>query len=183
LGLMGITRRLSHFDDPSLQIWFEIAAFGAFLILLGIMSMLIQFAVSFMRREQLRDKTGDPWNGRTLEWSTSSPPPKYNFAFTPLIHDSDAWWQMKQHHYQRPLGGFRPIHMPKNTGAGIILAGIATVFGFAMIWYMWPLAISSFVALLATGIGHTFNYHRDYYLSAEEVTQVEAARTELLGHV
>jgi len=183
LGLMGVTRRLSHFDDPSLQIWFEIAAFGAFLILLGIACMLIQFAVSFIRREQLRDNTGDPWNGRTLEWSTSSPPPKYNFAFTPLIHDNDAWWQMKQHHYQRPLGGFRPIHMPKNTGAGIILAGISTVFGFAMIWYMWPLAIISFVALLATAIAHTFNYHRDYYIPAEEVAQVEASRTELLAHV
>ncbi|RUL64596.1 cytochrome o ubiquinol oxidase subunit I [Dyella dinghuensis] len=181
LGLMGVTRRLNHFDDPSLQIWFEIAAFGAFLILLGIVSMLIQFAVSFMRREKLRDVTGDPWGGRTLEWSTSSPPPKYNFAFTPQIHDADAWWQMKQHHYQRPLQGFTPIHMPKNTGAGIILAGLATVFGFAMIWYMWPLAIISFVALLATGIGHTFNYHRDYYIPADEVARVEASRTELLA--
>jgi cytochrome o ubiquinol oxidase subunit 1 len=71
--------------------------------------------------------------------------------------------------------------MPKNTGAGIILAGLATVFGFAMIWYMWPLAIISFVALLATGIGHTFNYHRDYYIPAEEVARVEASRTELLA--
>jgi cytochrome o ubiquinol oxidase subunit 1 len=183
LGLMGVTRRLNHFDDPSLQIWFVIAAFGAFLILVGIACMLIQFAVSFMRREQLRDTTGDPWNGRTLEWSTSSPPPKYNFAFTPLIHEADAWWQMKQHRYQRPLGGFKPIHMPKNTCAGIIMAGLATVFGFAMIWYMWPLAIISFVALLATAIGHTFNYHRDYYIPAEEVAQVEASRTELLAHV
>ncbi|AIF46442.1 cytochrome o ubiquinol oxidase subunit I [Dyella japonica A8] len=181
LGLMGITRRLSHFDDPSLQIWFQIAAFGALLIALGIGCNIIQFIVSFKNREKLRDVTGDPWDGRTLEWSTSSPPPKYNFAFTPLVHDHDAWWMMKKHHYQRPIGGFVQIHMPLNTGAGIIMGALSFVFGFAMIWYMWLLAAVSFIALLAVGIGHTFNYHRDYYLSADEVTRVEASRTELLA--
>ncbi|MDN0084764.1 cytochrome o ubiquinol oxidase subunit I [Crenobacter sp. SG2305] len=180
LGLMGVTRRLSHFENPSLQVWFVIAAFGAFLILLGIVSMLIQFWVSFRRREALRDVTGDPWDGRTLEWSTSSPPPPYNFAFTPLIHGQEAWWEMKRHGYRRPVTGFVPLHMPKNTGAGIILAGLSLVFGFAMIWYMWPLAAISFVALLATAIGHTFNYQRDYNLPADEVARVEAARTALL---
>nr|WP_279236623.1 cytochrome o ubiquinol oxidase subunit I [Dyella sp. RRB7] len=181
LGLMGVTRRLSHFTDPALQIWFQLAAFGALLILLGIACMIIQFAVSIRRREALRDVTGDPWNGRTLEWSTSSPPPKYNFAFTPLVHDHDAWWMMKKYHYRRPLDGFVPIHMPMNTGAGIILAGLSFVFGFAMIWYMWPLAIVSFAGILVVAIAHTFNYHRDYYLSADEVRRVEASRTELLA--
>jgi len=180
LGLMGVTRRLSHFENPSLQIWFVIAALGAFLILLGIVSMLIQFWVSFRRREALRDVTGDPWDGRTLEWSTSSPPPQYNFALTPLVHGQEAWWEMKRHGYRRPLTGFVPLHMPKNTGAGVILAGLSLVFGFAMIWYMWPLAVISFVALLATAIGHTFNYQRDYHLPADEVARVEAARTALL---
>lgn len=128
---MGVTRRLRVFDDPSLQIWFVIAAFGAFLILLGIGAMLVQFAVSILRREQLKDTTGDPWNARTLEWATSSPPPDYNFAFTPVVYDNDAWWDMKRRGYKRPLTGFKPIHMPSNTGTGIILAGLATVMGFA----------------------------------------------------
>jgi cytochrome o ubiquinol oxidase subunit I len=182
LGLMGVTRRLSHFDDPSLQVWFVAAAAGAFLILLGIFSTLMQFYVSFRRREQLRDVTGDPWGGRTLEWSTSSPPPNYNFAFTPLVHDHDAWWQMKKFGYQRPMTGFLPIHMPKNTGAGIIMAGLAFVFGFAMIWYMWPLAALSFFLLLVVGVGHTFDYQRDYYIPAADVARVEATRSELLAH-
>ncbi|WP_430391898.1 cytochrome o ubiquinol oxidase subunit I [Dyella sp. 20L07] len=182
LGLMGVTRRLSHFDDPSLQVWFVAAAAGAFLILLGILSTLIQFFVSFRRREQLRDVTGDPWGGRTLEWSTSSPPPNYNFAFTPRVHDHDAWWQMKRFGYQRPMAGFLPIHMPKNTGAGIIMAGLAFVFGFAMIWYMWPLAALSFFLLLVVAIGHTFDYQRDYYIPAADVARVEASRSELLAH-
>ncbi|HTK01165.1 MAG TPA: cytochrome o ubiquinol oxidase subunit I [Bordetella sp.] len=182
LGLMGVTRRMNHFDDSSLQIWFIIAAFGAFLIALGIASFLIQIYVSIRNREKLRDVTGDPWHGRTLEWSTSSPPPAYNFAFTPQIHEGDAWWQMKQRGSQRPTAGFIPIHMPKNTAAGIFLAGLCTVFGFAMIWHMWLLAIVSFVATLATAIGHTFNYKRDYYIPAEEVVRVEAERTRLLAN-
>ncbi len=184
LGLMGVTRRISHFEDPSLQIWFQIAAFGAVLIALGIGAMLIQFVVSFLRRDKLRDVTGDPWNGRTLEWSTSSPPPAYNFAFTPVVHDNDAWWQMKQLGWKRPQSGFIDIHMPKNTGAGIILAGLSTVLGFALIWHMWLVAGVAFVALLGVAIGHTFNYNRDYYIQAPDVARVEAARTEqLASHV
>lgn len=181
LGLMGVTRRVSHFDDPSLQPYFVVAAFGAVLIALGIASFLIQLVVSFRRREQLRDVTGDPWDGRTLEWSTSSPPPNYNFAFTPVVHDNDAWWDMKQRGYVRPTGGFKAIHMPKNTGAGIILAGLATLLGFALIWHMWILAGVSFAALLIGAIVHTFNYNRDYYIPADEVTATENARTQALS--
>ncbi len=184
LGFMGVTRRTSHFEDMSLQIWFQIAAFGAVLIAIGIACFLIQLVVSFMKREQLRDHTGDPWNGRTLEWSTSSPPPNYNFAFTPRIHDNDAWWDMKKRGYERPLGGFLPIHMPKNTGAGIILAGLSTAFGFTMIWQMWLPAALTFLTLIVVAIAHTFNYKRDYYISVDDVIRTEAERTHLLtSHV
>ena len=183
LGMLGVTRRMNHFDDPSLQIWFQIAAFGALLIAIGIACFLIQLVVSFRRREELRDTTGDPWNGRTLEWSTSSPPPQYNFAFTPLVHDSDAWWQMKQYGYRRPLEGFKPIHMPKGTAAGILLAGLSTLCGFALIWHIWWLAIASFVITILSAIVHTFNYKRDYYIPAEDVVRTEASRTQLMaGH-
>ncbi|MES2054376.1 MAG: cytochrome o ubiquinol oxidase subunit I [Pseudomonadota bacterium] len=181
LGLMGVTRRLRVFDDPSYQIWFQIAAFGAVLIAVGIGAMLVQFYVSFRKREALRDTTGDPWDGRTLEWSTSSPPPDYNFAFTPVIHDNDAWADMKRRGYQRPVDGFRAIHMPSNTGTGVILAGLSVAFSIGMIWYVWWLAGLSFVALLAVAIAHTFNYKRDFFIPAEEVTRVEDARTRQLA--
>ncbi|MBB0023421.1 cytochrome o ubiquinol oxidase subunit I [Ralstonia pickettii] len=183
LGMLGVTRRMNHFDDPSLQIWFQIAALGALLIAIGIACFLIQLVVSFLRREELRDTTGDPWNGRTLEWSTSSPPPQYNFAMTPLVHDADAWWQMKQYGYRRPQEGFKPIHMPKGTAAGIVLAGLSTLCGFALIWHIWWLAIVSFAATILSAIIHTFNYKRDYYIPAEEVIRTEASRTQLMaGH-
>jgi len=184
LGLKGVTRRLSHFDDVSLRIWFEIAAVGAVLIALGIGSFLIQLVVSFMRRERLRDTTGDPWNGRTLEWSTSSPPPAYNFAFTPVVHEADAWHDMKQHGHTRPVAGFVPIHMPKNTGAGFVLAALSGICGFALIWHMWLVAGAAFVTLIVVAIVHTFNYEREYYIPADDVVRIENARTQrLAGHV
>jgi cytochrome o ubiquinol oxidase subunit 1 len=184
LGLMGVTRRMSHFDDPSLQIWFVIAAIGAALVAVGIGAMLLQFFVSFMRRDKLRDFTGDPWNGRTLEWSTSSPPPDYNFAFTPHVYDNDTYADMKANQYQRPRTGFLDIHMPKNTGAGFIISLFCFVIGFALIWQIWWLAIASFVGMVASTIVHTFNYKRDYYIPAVEVTRTEAAYSNLLdSHV
>ncbi|WP_112806353.1 cytochrome o ubiquinol oxidase subunit I [Ensifer sp.] len=181
LGLMGVTRRVSQFEDPSLQIWFIIAAFGAVLIALGIASFVVQLVVSYMRRDQLRDTSGDPWNGRTLEWSTSSPPPDYNFAFTPVVHDHDSWYDMKNRGYERPLGGFKPIHMPKNTGTGVILAGLSVALAFALIWYIWWLVVVSFIAIIVVSIGHTFNYKRDFYIPAATVTATEDARSELLA--
>ncbi|MBB5538894.1 cytochrome o ubiquinol oxidase subunit I [Rhizobium giardinii] len=181
LGLMGVTRRVSQFEDPSLQIWFVIAAFGAFLIALGIASFVIQIIVSYLRRDLLRETSGDAWDGRTLEWSTSSPPPEYNFAFTPVVHDHDSWYDMKSRGYERPLAGFKPIHMPKNTGTGVVLAGISVVLAFALIWYIWWLAALSFIAIVAVSIGHTFNYQRDFFIPADTVAATEDARSKLLA--
>ena len=125
--------------------------------------------------------TGDPWNGRTLEWATSSPPPSYNFAFTPVVHDNDAWTDMKRRGYERPLVGFKPIHMPSNTGTGVVLGVLSIAFGFAMIWYMWWLAALSFVAILVTAIAHTFNYKRDFYIPADVVARTEQARAAAMA--
>jgi cytochrome o ubiquinol oxidase subunit I len=181
LGLMGYTRRTQHFDDVEVQPLLTIAALGAFIIMCGILAFVVQLVVSYLRREQLRDTTGDPWDGRTLEWSTSSPPPPYNFAFTPIVYELDAWWDMKKRGAARPLEGYRPIHMPKNTATGVVLAGLCTALGFALIWYIWWLAALSFVAALGVAIWHTFNYDRDYYVPAEDVARFESLRTAHLA--
>ena len=178
---MGVTRRVRVFDDPSLQIWFVIAALGAVLIAIGIATMFVQFGVSIARRDQLRDETGDPWDGRTLEWATSSPPPAYNFAFTPVSHGLDTWWDMKRYGQTRPRAAYVPIHMPRNTGAGVIIAGFATVCGFALVWYIWWLAALSFAGIVAASVLHTFNYARDYHIPAEEVRATEDARDRQLA--
>ena len=181
LGLMGVTRRLRTFDDPSLQIWFIIAGFGAVLIAVGIGAFLVQIAVSIRNREQLRDLTGDPWGGRTLEWATASPPPDYNFAFTPVVHDIDAWWDMKARGFRRPTSGFRPIHMPRNTGAGVILAGFSVALAVGLIWYVWWLAAASALAILVTAIAHTWNANRDHDVPVEVVRAWEDRRTRELA--
>jgi cytochrome o ubiquinol oxidase subunit 1 len=174
-GLMGTTRRVRMFDDPDLKIWFVIAMIGALIILVGIVGFVMQIIVSIRNRDRLRDTTGDPWDGRTLEWATTSPPPFYNFAFTPVVHDIDAWYDMKRRGAQRPAGPYRPIHMPRNTGTGVIIAGLALVLGFAMVWYMWWLAAAAFVAMVAVAIRHWFDYNRDYTVPAEEVARIEGA--------
>ena len=181
MGLMGVTRRLHHFDDPSLQIYFIVALLGALMIAGGIGAFLVQIGVSIWKKEELRDVTGDPWDGRTLEWATSSPPPDYNFAFTPVIHELDAWYDMKDKKAQAPVEGYRPIHMPKNTGTGVIIAALSTAAGFGMIWYMWWLAALGLIGVVVVAIWHTFNYDRDYYIPVEEVVATESERRRLLG--
>ncbi len=183
LGLMGVTRRLRVFDDPDLRIWFAIAAFGAVLIACGIAAMFVQFGVSILRRNRAdyRDVTGDPWDGRTLEWATSSPPPDYNFAFNPISHGLDSWWEMKQAGVPRPTAGFMDIHMPRGTGTGVILAALSTICGLALVWYIWWLAAVSFLGIIAVSIAHTFNYNRDYYIPVSEVQATEDARTRQLA--
>ena len=181
LGLMGMPRRMEHYNEPAWQPLLMLASGGAVLILIGIACLAMQLIVSIRDRKLGADTTGDPWDGRTLEWATSSPPPAYNFAFTPMVHDGDAWWDMKSRGYKRPLEGYKAIHMPKNTGAGIIIPAIATVFGVAMIWHVWWLAVISFAGVIAATIIHTFNYDRDYYIPADEVAQTEDERTRALA--
>ncbi len=184
LGFMGVTRRMSHFDDPSIHWLFQVSLLGTLMIAAGIGCLLMQIFVSIMNRKELADVTGDPWGGRTLEWSTSSPPPDYNFAFTPVVHDNDSWADMKKNGYMRPLKDFVAIHMPKNTWAGPVIPGITFVMAFGIIWHMWLLVGVTFVAMLAVAIYHTFDYKRDFYIPADEVTRTEEERTRLLeAHV
>jgi len=181
VGLMGVPRRINHLDDVSLRPYFVVAAIGAVIILIGILGFVMSIVMGIVKRKALRDVTGDPWNGRTLEWSTSSPPPAYNFALTPVVYDLDAWQDMKEHGYQRPTEGFQPVPMPRSTGVGVIVAGLCTVLGFAMVWYIWWLAALSFVGIIAVSIIHTFNYNRDYVIPASEVKATEGERTRALA--
>lgn len=181
LGLMGVTRRLRTFDDPSLQIWFVIAGIGAAIVAVGIAAFLIQIAVSILNRDKLRDETGDPWGGRTLEWATTSPPPHYNFAFTPVVHDLDAWHDMKSRGGKVPAEGYMDIHMPRYTGAGVILAGLSLVCGFGLVWHIWWMAGGALAGIVGFAIWHSFDYDRDYYVTADEVAETERAGRVMAG--
>jgi cytochrome o ubiquinol oxidase subunit I len=180
LGFMGYTRRMSHFENMDDQWLFGVSLFGTLMIAAGIGCLLMQILVSIYKRKELRDVTGDPWNGRTLEWSTSSPPPDYNFAFTPVVYDNDTWADMKKNGYTRPLRDFVAIHMPKNTWAGFGIAALSALVGFGIIWHMWLLVGLSFVAMMVAIVYHTFDYKRDYHIPADHVVRTENARTALL---
>jgi cytochrome o ubiquinol oxidase subunit 1 len=176
VGLMGVTRRVHHLDDATLQPYFVVAAIGALVILVGILGFVMSIVMGVVNRKKLRDVTGDCWDARTLEWSTSSPPPEYNFAVTPVVYELDAWHDMKTHGYQRPTTGFQPVHMPRNTAAGVIVSALALTLGFAMVWYMWWLAALSFLGIVAVSVVHSFNSNRDYFIPADAIASTEGAR-------
>ncbi|MGL9759798.1 MAG: cytochrome o ubiquinol oxidase subunit I [Symbiopectobacterium sp.] len=174
LGFMGMTRRLSQQIDPQFHSLLVVASVGATLIGLGILCQLMQFYVSIRDRNQNRDLTGDPWGGRTLEWATSSPPPFYNFAIVPNVQERDAFWEQKERgkSYKKPVS-YEEIHMPKNTGTGVIISAFSLVFGFAMIWHIWWMAIASFIGIIVTWILHSFNRDVDYYVSVKQIEEIE----------
>lgn len=174
LGFMGMTRRLSQQIDPEYHTLLGVAALGAVIIALGIACQFIQLGVSIRDRNKNRDTTGDPWGGRTLEWATSSPPPFYNFAVTPRVEERDAFWDNKEKGvaYAKPTT-YAPIHMPKNTAAGVIIAVFTMIFGFAMIWHIWWLAIVSFVGMVVTWIAKSFDQDVDYYVPVDQIETIE----------
>ncbi len=173
LGLMGATRRMDHYDVAAWHPLFIVAAIGAAIIFAGIILQVAQVVVSIRQREQTRDLTGDPWNGRTLEWAIPSPAPAYNFARIPVVRERDAFWDMKQRGVDLKSSTFVPIHMPRNKAAGFIIAGCAFVVAFAMIWHIWWLAITGLAGVLVTLIRHAFDDDRDYHLGADEVRRIE----------
>ncbi len=173
LGLMGATRRMDHYDVAAWHPLFIVAAIGAAIIFAGIILQVAQVVVSIRQREQTRDLTGDPWNGRTLEWAIPSPAPAYNFARIPVVRERDAFWDMKQRGVDLKSSTFVPIHMPRNKAAGFIIAGCAFVVAFAMIWHIWWLAITGLAGVLVSLIRHAFDDDRDYHLGADEVRRIE----------
>lgn len=174
LGFLGMTRRLNHYDNPDWTPYLLIAMGGAVLILFGIVCQIAQLVVSIRTRAQRRDLTGDPWNGRTLEWATSSPPPAYNFAVIPLIEGVDAFASAKRRSPQDGVAQiYHDIEMPRNSPAGFVLAFLAVLGGFAMIWHIWWLAIIAAVAVVIFIVVFTWGEDDEYCLSAAEVGRRE----------
>jgi len=176
LGLMGATRRMDHYDASLGWQWlFIVAAFGVGLILLGVGFQILQFIVSIVLRDNHRDLTGDPWNGRTLEWSVSSPPPKYNFALIPKADKIDAFWAAKQDKSASKTPEYEDIYLPKNTPFSMIIAGFAFLVGFGITWHIWWLALASFVGIIASIAIRTSDEETEYRIPASEIKKMETA--------
>jgi cytochrome o ubiquinol oxidase subunit I len=177
VGLMGMTRRMQHYDNPAWYPWLLVAMVGALVILAGIVLLVAQLVVSIRNREQLRDTTGDPWDGRALEWSTSSPPPPFNFAVLPHVEGVDAYWIMKQRARERgtpePEPIYHDIEMPRNSPTGFVCAFFAAFLGFALIWQIWWLAILAFVGAFATFVVFAWRDRTEYVIPAAEVARID----------
>ena len=174
LGLMGMTRRMQHYDVAEWRPWLLLAGFGAAVILAGIVLQIAQLAVSIRDREALRDTTGDPWDGRSLEWATNSPPPVFNFAALPHVEGADAYWAMKQHGPE-PEPHYTDIEMPRNSATGFVCAFFATFGGFSLIWHIWWLAILAGVGAYATFVMFAWRDRVEDVIPADEVARIDRA--------
>ena len=190
VGLMGMTRRMQHYDVAAWRPWLLVAAVGAVIILAGIILQIAQIAVSIRNRHELRDETGDPWNGRSLEWATSSPPPAFNFAVLPEVEGRDAYWAMKQRALkQKKLSkepAYSDIELPRNTPTGFICAFFATFMGFALIWHIWWIVAASALGAYATFVVFAWRDRVEYVIPADVVARLDRAnrgeRSEALSH-
>lgn len=185
IGLNGFMRRTGHYYNTMFQPYLIVAAIGAFIIFLGIVAQVIQLIVSIRDRKALHDATGDPWNGRTLEWSIASPAPFYNFAILPEVNGLDQFWANKEQHLSE--GHVHPkelhyedIHMPKDTPAGFIIGIAAGIAGFAIVWHMVIPGLIGLLGIVGTVIIKSFNTDVDYYVDAETVRKTELAHIKEL---
>jgi cytochrome o ubiquinol oxidase subunit 1 len=177
VGFLGMTRRMQHYDVAAWTPWLHIASAGAGLVLVGIICQVTQLVVSIRHREELRDLTGDPWDGRSLEWATASPPPAFNFAVMPDVTGGDAYWEMKRRARTESTKevDYQPIEMPRNSPTGFVCAFFATVVGFALIWHIWWMVIVGLVGAYATFVVFAWRDHDEYEISAEEVARLDRA--------
>jgi cytochrome o ubiquinol oxidase subunit 1 len=182
VGFLGMTRRLQHYDVAEWRPWLMVAGGGAVLILIGIIFQIMQLVTSIRDRAELRDSTGDPWDGRSLEWATASPPPVFNFAVMPDVRGEDAYWAMKVHAQQQALEGrepdYRDIEMPRNSPTGFVCAFFATIMGFALIWHIWWMVAAGGIGAFATFVAFAWRDHDEYVIPAAEVARIDRANLE-----
>jgi cytochrome o ubiquinol oxidase subunit 1 len=179
-GLLGMTRRLQHYDVAQWRPWVLTAGIGIVIFCLALVCQVIQIVVSIRRRGRLRDLTGDPWDGRSLEWATPSPPPSFNFAVLPNVEGEEPYWQIKRRAIEtQELStepDYKPIEMPRNSPTGFITAFFATVTGFALIWHIWWLVGVGIVAAYGGFVWFAWRDVEEYQIPAEEVARADRAR-------
>jgi len=177
LGFKGMTRRMNHYANVDWHPYLVVAMIGAFVIGAGILAMIVQLAVSIRDRKQNQDLTGDPWDGRSLEWSTASPAPFYNFAKVPHITSLEQHWDDKEagRAWRQPAH-YEDIHMPRPTATGFLVSVFGLVFCFALVWHMWLVAVAGLVGAIATFVLRSYDRNVDYYVPAAEVERIERAR-------
>ena len=179
LGFLGMTRRLQHYDVPEWRPWILVSMAGVLILLAGAVCQVIQLIVSIRHRGELRDATGDPWDARSLEWATPSPPPAFNFAHLPHVENLEAYWNVKQRAREElRLDNTEPyedIEMPRNSATGFVCAFFATFIGFALIWHIWWLMVLGLIGAYATFVVFAWRDVPEYVIPAEDVERIDHA--------
>ena len=182
-GMLGMTRRMQHYDVAAWRPWMIVAAAGMAVLSIGVICQIVQLVVSIRNREALRDRTGDPWDGRSLEWATSSPPPVFNFAFHPgcarrgclLGHEGPA---PSSNRSSTSAPEYQDIEMPRNSPTGFVCAFFATIMGFALIWHIWWMVILGGIGAFATFVVFAWRDHDEYVIPADEVAAIDRVNLE-----
>ncbi|WMC18842.1 MAG: cytochrome o ubiquinol oxidase subunit I [Enterobacteriaceae bacterium PSpicST2] len=173
LGFMGMTRRLSQNINLNFHTLLTISTIGTIIILIGIICQVIQFYISIHNKKKNLDITGDPWNGRTLEWFTSSPPKIYNFAIIPKVKNIDAFWDIKNKKLNYKNKEYKSIKIPNNSCIGLIISIFTLIFGFSMVWYIWWLSIICIISIILILIIKSFNIIEHYEISNDNIIKNE----------
>jgi cytochrome o ubiquinol oxidase subunit I len=176
LGLMGLPRRTVSYTQPSYVPLEMMALLGAILIIVALGALLVQLWVSIRHRNESRVFVGDPWDGRSLEWSVSAPPPDYNFAVTPVVTDRDAFTLAKEcgQAYQRPETCV-DIELPRNSALGPVLGAIGLAVAFGLVWHIWWMAALFLPAAIAAGFARSFMRDLHRIIPAGEVAAADRA--------
>jgi cytochrome o ubiquinol oxidase subunit I len=183
VGLEGMTRRMQHYDRPEWHPWILVAGVGALIILCGIALQIAQLVVSIRSRERRREPTGDPWDGRSLEWATASPPPVFNFALLPHVEGEESYWDMKQRAREEPRAvtpepQYQHLEMPRNSATGFVTALFAVITGFCLIWHIWWLVIVGLVCAYATFVVLAWRDVSEFEIPVEEVARIDRANRD-----
>jgi cytochrome o ubiquinol oxidase subunit 1 len=183
LGLLGMTRRLQTYSVAAWRPWIFAAEAGILIFCCALFCQVMQLVVSIRNRERLRDVTGDPWNGRSLEWSTASPPPPFNYAVLPRVHGEEPYWRIKRRAIEtQQLAAepdYRPIEMPRNSPTGFITAFFCTITGFALIWHIWWLVVLGLVGAYAVFVWFAWRDREEYIIPADQVARADRARRQV----
>ncbi len=179
-GLLGMTRRLQHYEVAAWRPWILIAGLGIVVMVCALACQVVQLVISIRRRNELRDETGDPWDGRSLEWATASPPPAFNFAVLPSVYGEEPYLGIKRRAIESQQltaePQYQPIEMPRNSPTGFITAFFSTIMGFGMIWHIWWMVGLGLVAAYAVFVWFAWRDVAEQVVPAEEVARVDRAR-------
>jgi cytochrome o ubiquinol oxidase subunit I len=181
-GLLGMTRRLQHYDVAAWRPWMLAAGAGILVFCVALACQIIQVVVSIRRRAELRDLTGDPWSGRSLEWSTASPPPPFNYAVLPNVQGEEPYWRIKRRAIETQQAAeqdYKPIEMPRNSPTGFVTAFFCTVTGFALIWHIWWMVGVGLVGAYAVFVWFAWRDREEYVIPAEEVARADRGRRQI----